>query len=287
VKNTYVNITDKLPQGLVQLYSDITEHAGKLAIDFLVIGAMARDLVLVHGFGSKIERGTRDVDFGINVASWEEFLALRDSLLQAGYKPTAHKMHRLTCVDKDDLPWEIDIVPFGKIADKNNNIHWPPGDSFAMNVLGFPEAFEHALKVQIEEKPNIVIPVASPSGVCLLKLIAWLDREVELRAKDAADFEYLIQSYSKVPQIYDALYEDGYMEAQEWNETKASAMKLGTDVAKIASVETIAFLKKELFLQPDRTEQFVREMQNQTRDALAENAEKFDIFSQAFCLANT
>ena len=106
-----------------------------------------------------------------------------------------------------------------------------------------------------------------------------------MRAKDAADFEYLIQSYSKVPQIYDALYEDGYMEAQEWNETKASAMKLGTDVAKIASVETIAFLKKELFLQPDRTEQFVREMQNQTRDALSQNIEIFNVFANEFSLA--
>ena len=72
VKNTCVNIAGKLPLGLVELYADINEHAKKLAIDFLVVGAMARDMVLVHGFGSNIERGTRDVDFGINVASWEQ-----------------------------------------------------------------------------------------------------------------------------------------------------------------------------------------------------------------------
>lgn len=81
MKNTCVDVTGKLPAGLVELYADINEHAKALAIDFLVVGAMARDLVLVHGFGSKIERGTRDVDFGINVASWDEFSALRDSLV--------------------------------------------------------------------------------------------------------------------------------------------------------------------------------------------------------------
>ena len=69
VKNTCVDIAGKLPAGLVKLYADINEHAKALAVNFLVVGAMARGLVLVHGFGSKIERGTRDVDFGINVAA--------------------------------------------------------------------------------------------------------------------------------------------------------------------------------------------------------------------------
>lgn len=74
MKNTCVNIAGKLPSGLVELHADIHKHAKELVIDFLVVGAMARDLVLVYGFGPKIERGTRDVDFGINVASWDELV---------------------------------------------------------------------------------------------------------------------------------------------------------------------------------------------------------------------
>ena len=72
VKNTSVNIVGRLPAGLVALYADIQKHAESLDIDILVIGAMVRDLVLVHGFGAKIERVTVDLDFGINVASWDE-----------------------------------------------------------------------------------------------------------------------------------------------------------------------------------------------------------------------
>ena len=61
MKTTYVNIAGKLPQGLVDLYADISGHTNALAIDYLVVGAMARDLVsgacprtsklLVNGFG--------------------------------------------------------------------------------------------------------------------------------------------------------------------------------------------------------------------------------------------
>ncbi len=282
MKNTCVNIAGKLPQGLVELYTDINKHAKALTIDFLVVGAMARDLVLVHGFGSKIERGTRDVDFGINVASWDEFSALRGSLLQAGYEQDARKIHRLTHEGRDGLPWEIDIVPFGKIADENNSIHWPPEQDFEMKVHGFLEAFEHALDVQISEAPNIIIPVASPAGICLLKLVSWLDREIELRAKDAADFSYLIQSYSKIPEIFDALYKEGYMEAQEWDECKASAMRLAKDVAVIASLETIEFLNEELFNRPAKTEQFVRDMHGHGGKGLEQCVGWFETFAEAF-----
>tara|TARA_R110002094_G_scaffold185592_1_gene161998 strand:- start:3371 stop:4201 length:831 start_codon:yes stop_codon:yes gene_type:complete len=267
--------------GVVKLYTDISEHAEDLAINFMVVGAMARDLVFVHGYGSTIERGTRDVDFGINVAGWGEFHALRDSLLQVGYQPDEHKIYRLTCRDEKGLPWEIDIVPFGEIADDDSSIQWPPEQSFSMSVLGFSEAFEHVLSVQISEDPEIVIPVASPAGICLLKLVAWLDREIELRAKDATDFSYLIQSYSKIPEILEALYEDGYMESQEWGETKASAMKLGIDTADIASSETIEFLSEKLFNQPAKVEQFVRDMGRRGGSGLAQNAEWFDIFMEA------
>lgn len=127
------------------MYADISKHAQALDIDFLVIGAMARDLVLVHGFGSKIERGTKDVDFGINIASWDEFNALKNCLLDAGYKIDAKMEHRLHYTESnDDLDWEIDIVPFGEIADIQNNIYWPPAQDFVMNVQGFSEAFADA-----------------------------------------------------------------------------------------------------------------------------------------------
>jgi predicted nucleotidyltransferase len=280
VNNTFVNVAGKLQPGLVELYTDISEAAASLGIKFLVVGAMARDLVLVHGYGSIIERGTKDVDFGISVASWDDFDRLKTCLLEAGFQPDEHKAHKLTRNDLAGLPWEVDIVPFGGIADDNQHISWPPEQAFVMTVLGFAEAFENSLTVQISEAPDITIPVASPAGVAILKLVAWLDRERESRAKDAMDFKYLIQSYTNIPDIFEAVYEEGCMEAQEWDENKASAMKLGTDAGAIALSETKAFLKEQLFEHPGRKEQFARDMQGPSRSNLMLCAELLDIFGE-------
>lgn len=282
MKTTSVNITGKLPQGLVELYADIRGHTKALSIDFLVVGATARDSVFEHGYDCTTERATTDVDFGIHVASWDEFNALKDRLLAAGYKADAHKIHKLSRVDAEGLPWEIDIVPFGEIADDGNVIRWPPGRDVVMSVLGFSEAFAHALDVHISEDPDIVILVASPAGLCLLKLVSWLDRDVGPRVRDAMDFEYMIWSYTKIPEIREAVYEEGQMEAQDWVEAHASAMKLGQDAREIASAATRVFLKESLFDQPSKKEEFARDMQRQNKKDLTQCVELFEIFSEAF-----
>ena len=282
MKITYVNVTGKLPAGLVALYTDIHKHTKELSIEFLVVGAMARDLILEHGFGLKIERATIDVDFGINVESWFEFNTLRDRLLKAGYIQDSSKIHRLTYRDEADLPWEIDIIPFGNVSDEYNQIYWPPKQDVVMNVNGFKEAFEHALNARISELPDITIPVASPAGFCLLKLVSWLDREHEMRAKDATDLIYLIQNYSKIPGVRDTLYEEGYMEAQEWDEELASTMKLGEDVAVIASPETTKVLKSELFNNPEKMDQIARDMETDYWISLPRCREMLEIFAKSY-----
>ena len=283
MKNTSINIAGKLLQGLVDLYADISGHTKALGVDFLVVGATARDSVFEHGYSCPVERATTDVDFGIHVASWDEFGALKDRLLAAGYQADAHKMHKLSRKDEEGLRWEIDIVPFGKIAGHDHVIKWPPEQDIVMNVLGFSEAFEHALDVQISEDPSIVIPVASPAGLCLLKLVSWLDRDVGLRAKDAIDFEYMIWSYTKIPEIRDAVYdEEGQMEAQNWVEANASAMKLGQDTRKISSSATRDYLKEKLFDQPSRKEEFARDMRHQMKKDFTQSLELLEIFSEAF-----
>lgn len=282
MKNTFVNIVGKLPRGLVALYGDIGDVAKSLDIDFLVVGAMARDLVLVHGFGSTIERGTRDVDFGINVASWEDFETLKGQLVEQGFEQDKQKAHRLTRSDSRGLPWEIDIVPFGGIAADDSTISWPPDQAVVMSVLGFTEAMENAFSVQISDDPEMTIPVASPAGVAILKLMAWVEREVEVKPKDAMDLAYLIESYTKIPEIFAAVYDEGCMEAQDWDEKKASAMKLGRDAGVIALPPTRAFLKEYLFDQSRQVELLVRQMQGAGGCSLSVSAELLDVFVSAF-----
>jgi len=148
-----------------------------------------------------------------------------------------------------------------------------------MSVLGFTEAMENAFSVQVSDNPDMIIPVASPAGVAILKLVAWVERDVEVKPKDAMDLGYMIESYTKIPEIFAAIYEEGCMEAQDWDETKASAMKLGRDAGLIALPPTKMFLKDQLFNQAHKVEQFVRQMQG---NRLSDSAELLDIFTAAF-----
>ncbi len=73
-------------------------EAGDVAeTDCLLIGAAARDLWLRHGYGIEPGRETRDVDFGVAVADWAAFSALRRRLTDSGaFAPwPGAAMHRL------------------------------------------------------------------------------------------------------------------------------------------------------------------------------------------------
>jgi predicted nucleotidyltransferase len=93
---------------LSDLIADIRAQVPK--IDILLVGAMARDLLLFHAHGIKATRGTDDIDLGFTVASWSDYGKLRDSLLSSdsfhSHPSGAHKLlyhQRLV----------VDLIPFG------------------------------------------------------------------------------------------------------------------------------------------------------------------------------
>ena len=152
-----------------------------------------------------------------------------------------------------------------------------------MNVLGFSEALASALKVKIDES-GTVISVASPAGICLLKMVAWLDREIGKRAKDATDIKYLMDTYSKIPEVFDALYEEDYMESQDWDEPAACAMKLGNDTGSITTPAVANYLQEELFSNETRKERLLVEMkETRTLHVDADLGNRLEVFINAFC----
>jgi hypothetical protein len=50
----------------------------------LLIGAAARDLLLVHAHGVDPERATEDTDVALAVDGWDDFQRLREALLRSG-----------------------------------------------------------------------------------------------------------------------------------------------------------------------------------------------------------
>ncbi len=130
-------------------------------------------------------------------------------------------------------------MPFGNLEDGDSNIHWPPKGDVQMNVRGFKEAFENAIVIKIQDKPHVEIPVASPHGLVVLKLISWNDRDISIRDKDAKDFAYLLETYEHVDTIKDRLYDNPeLMEKYNWEIETGSAYMLGVDSAAITQSKT-------------------------------------------------
>lgn len=256
MKTTSLNVVGKLPQGLVELYQTISTHADALNIPYLVIGATARDIILHHGFGANIERGTRDIDFAIQVEDWEQFNLLKSALSKGNFVSPPDISHRMMTTSSDGMKWEIDIIPFGKIANNNQMIEWPPNQEAVMSVAGFQEALNNALVATISESPTLKINVASPAGMFLLKLISWIERAPIIRGKDVVDIYYIINHYPKIPEITESLYDDGYMDAQQYVEIKASTMKISNEACNMATHESIEFVNENLFKNEQKLDNF-------------------------------
>lgn len=234
-----INLSQKIRDpGMVETYRSVHACAEALGIPYLIVGASARDLVMHHAFGAAIKRATSDIDFAIQVADWDAVEALRQTLAQNSFETTAVH-HRLR--SNSGIP--VDIVPFGDIADAHAIIKMPPNE-FPMNVRGFSEALTHAYSVSLSESPALIVKVASPEGMLLLKFIAWADREKDKRGKDAADIAYLLENLEELTPIAKLMYDDQPLMEQYDHDLKlACAHHFGGKVFAMAEPETAEVLQ--------------------------------------------
>ncbi len=248
-----LNLSRRIDQDTVELLSIVDQVTNNIGLPYLIVGATARDIVMHYGYGARIQRATKDLDFAIQVTSWDAFATIKEKLTRLGFRKGRSPQRMISPKDRP-----IDLIPFGAIADKDSNIQWPPSGEPEMDVTGFNEAYISAVQVAIQQDPLIQVPVASPQGLALLKLIAWDDRDRDLRAKDAKDIAYLLETYQSVDQVNDRTYGiDGLMEQYDWEIDLASAHLLGIDVAEISGRKSkskvIEILKKNFQVgQPNR-----------------------------------
>lgn len=266
MKRLTIDITGKLDAGLIEMYRHVITEADKLSIQCFVIGAMARDLVLHHGFGAPIDRATRDIDFGIQVENWESFYKLKDALAKAGFVSVDKVPHRMHFRCRDNTDWMLDVLPFGNLTDENQDLSLPPDGAAKLSMLGFAEASSNAWPVIIDS--DCTVPVASPWGIVMLKLISWGDRSVAIRAKDANDIAYIILQIQKIPTFLEELYSGGYAKACEYDNDEATALLLGKLIAAMATPQTLKFIAERTLTSP-HLEKFVRDMGVRNAEAWA------------------
>lgn len=272
-----LNVSKSIEAVLRHHYGEIAEVCAEVGVEFLVVGATARDLILHYGHGAPIKRATTDIDVAVLVADWATFNELKEALEACGYKKSKAAQRFFS---PSDTP--VDIVPFGAVADAASTILWPPAGDTSMSVLGFREAHEHADIVRIQESPAIDICVATPVGLALLKLMAWQDRSPDVRPKDAVDLRYLLDYYEKIPEVSDTLYSDaGLGERYSWDTQLMAAELLGKSVREIIGTDAAQVLQT-LTADSQILETLVLEMSAWKEHAIERSSTLLDAFSFGF-----
>ncbi|MBL7196115.1 MAG: hypothetical protein ISS64_07460 [Desulfobacterales bacterium] len=112
--------TDPLIANCLKAIKSVAEE---LDIDFFVVGAVVRDLILGQLYGLPTGLETKDIDLGITVKDWEHYQKMKDRLISTGSFSSDEKtVHRL--IYKNSCP--VDIIPFGSVETSeglNDRIH--------------------------------------------------------------------------------------------------------------------------------------------------------------------
>lgn len=195
-----------------------------VGVDFFVIGAAARDLLLEHVYGVRPLRATQDVDAAVAVRGWDEYERVIEELVRQHGFERGREPHR---VRRRHLT--VDVVPFGEIAGEGDQVEWPMGTT-AMSVLGYQEAYEAAVGIIIDDGP--AVPVASLPGVGILKIVAWSEAP-HRRRHDPVDLCTILMSYHEV--VGERLYDEhaDLLEEDDFDYRVASARIYGRDTAPL------------------------------------------------------
>lgn len=226
---------------IIDILRDVAADASAEGIDYMLVGATARDILLNHVFGIVARRATYDVDFAVAVKNWQQFDALRARLLARGtFKEQGTAQQRLYFTGRNsNLGYQLDLVPFGAIAKGMPEIAWPPDMEVVMNVAGYDDVLAAAEHVRFAA--DFDGKVVSLAGLAILKLVAWSDRGRE-NPKDAHDLIHLMDSYAAAGNFERVYDEDGVIEAGEADPDLAGVYLLGKDIQRVASAETLEVL---------------------------------------------
>ena len=178
-------------RGLARVAGALQAVAAPLGIEFFLMGAAARDLILRHAHGIEAPRATEDVDFAVMVRDWQAYDALRTALIASGEfsarpGPATHRLRHTS-----GLP--LDIVPFGGVERADRTIAWPPEHSTVFECFGMAEAFAASIAVRLPDA--VEFRVASIAAQAVLKLSAWQDRKHTHPGRDASDLLLFLGRY--------------------------------------------------------------------------------------------
>ena len=217
---------------LVETLQVVDSCYRQLGAEVYVVGAAARDIALRLMGVTDTPRRTMDLDVAVLLQDWRQYERLKGILLQNHFEKAREKQ-RFYYLGKDGrIRFEVDIVPFGAIAE-DDKVAWPPEGSPVMSVRCFSEVMSHADRVSVGDEFSFRI--ASLSGQFLLKLDTWSDRHFNTR-KDASDMVFILKNvYVAYALTRDGLPQEVDVEATTFDVAVAGAEWIAADLRTILS----------------------------------------------------
>lgn len=136
---------------------ELADVCAALGLEFLVVGAAARDLTIHALQASAPVRATEDIDIAVAVHTGEDFAHLSERL-----ELRVTPLHRF-----EVLGVEVDIVPFGGL-EVRRQVRF--ADDHLLDVTGLHEA--HSTSVTVRLPGGRELQVASPAMQTALKILA-------------------------------------------------------------------------------------------------------------------
>jgi predicted nucleotidyltransferase len=261
----------------IELLRHVSHAVRSLNGEFVVAGATARDIVLWHVHGVRPGRATRDVDVAVCAVSWEAHGDLVAALEATGrFKAETKSQQSLIFNDSSvDASMPLDLIPFGPLEAPDGAIAWPPTGDFVMNVLGFREAVDTSIDIDIGE--NCSVPVASLPALALLKVLAWHDRRTR-KNTDASDLLLILRNHYKAGNE-ERIWEVGIdlIEAHGGDVDLASTALLGRQARQIAlpaTFEAVAALLTDEGTYETLRRDMLRRAAAQMLDGYADDTDK-------------
>ena len=232
-KNSF-DLSDRIDPGLLEVAEVLIQVTEPLSIQFFLIGAACRDLILDTIYGINTIRATSDIDFAICISDWNQFVKLKKELISSEMFEETRLTHRL--IFKSELL--IDLVPFGPITGRDKKFSWPSEPGIIMNTIGFEEAYEHSIPIIIRSDPLLKIQIASLAGLVVTKLFSWKDKYPD-RVRDAQDIILIVKEYTYAGNDMRMFNEaPDLVEKEDFDYEYAGARLLGRDIATFISDET-------------------------------------------------
>jgi predicted nucleotidyltransferase len=243
--STYNLPTDKIPDHLKKVIQAIQKILGEKAYDFMLIGAIARDLVLDGQYNLGLGRITLDVDFAIYVPEWESYQEMIKKLVFSGLFKTTEVNHKL--LFREQI--EVDIVPFGGIQDENGAYTWPPKFTHSMNVAGFMEIRNQSITYDVEGE-ELHFDAAPIHAIYFMKILAWKDRKHK-DLKDGKDQGFILSNYIELK--YEVLYDKhaDLIEDPQWDTISSCARILGRDIAELLKTNAKALQSAKAIIEEE------------------------------------